>query len=178
MIAYDTFKVNAVLDEINGKSSYCVDEPAKCSSPGTPGIMGMNFQAVSVRQKLPDRGSPVWPVDGLPYIGGEAAHGSSHPFNTNLQNGLQFVDASLGQMVAALQNQRLLSSTEIISTAKHGQSPVNPNKLTRANPDDFNALVKSSTGAQFPDPSTGLGQQASTTTDDLGIIWLSTPFQN
>lgn len=178
VIAYDTFKVNAVVDEINGRSSYCVDEPAKCSSPGTPAIMGMNFQAVSVGQKLPDPGSPVSPVDGLPYIGGEAPPGSGHPFNLNLQTGMQFVDDSLRQMVQALQSRGLQGSTEIIITAKHGQSPVNPNQLTRANPDDFNALVKSSTGAQFPDPTTGLNQQASTTTDDVGIVWLSTPFQS
>jgi Type I phosphodiesterase / nucleotide pyrophosphatase len=178
VIAYDSLKVNAVVDEINGKSSYCVDEPAKCSSPGTPAIMGMNFQAVSVGQKLPDPNSPVSPADGLPYIGGEAAPGSGHPFNTNLQDGLQFVDSSLGQMMQALQNRGLLRSTEVIITAKHGQSPVNPNKLTRANPDDFNAVVKRATGAQFPDPTTGLGQQASTTTDDVGVIWLSKPFQN
>jgi len=178
VVAYDSLKVKAVVDEINGQSSYCVDEPGKCSSPGTPAIMGMNFQAVSVGEKLPDPNSPVSPLDGLPYIGGEAAPGSSHPFNANLQNGLQFVDDALGQMVQALRNRGLLDSTEIIITAKHGQSPVNPNKLTRANPDDFNAVVKSSTGAQFPDPTTGLNQQASTTTDDVGIIWLSTPFQD
>lgn len=99
-------------------------------------------------------------------------------FNANLQNGLRFVDNSLGQMVQALQNRGLLNSTEIIVTAEHGQSPVNPNKLTRANPDDFNALGKSSTGAQFPDPTTGLNHQASTTTDDVGIIWLSSSFRN
>ncbi len=117
-------------------------------------------------------------MDGLPYIGGEPAAGSGHPFNTNLQNALQFVDNSLGQMVQALQNRGLMRSTEIIITAKHGQSPVNPNELTRANPDDFNAVVKSTTGAHFPDPTTGLNQQASTTTDDVGVIWLSKPFQN
>jgi hypothetical protein len=172
--AYDAPKVQAVVDEIGGKSSYCVDEPAKCSSPGVPAIMGMNFQAVSVGQKLPNAGSPL-AADGRPFIGGYALDGS---FNPNLQSAMQFVDSSLGKMVDALKAGHLLDSTEIIISAKHGQSPTDPAKLHRVNPDDINALVTSSTGANFPDPVTGLGQQASTVTDDVALLWLSTPFQS
>ena len=170
---YDAPKVQAVVDEINGESSYCVDEPSNCTDPGVPAILGMNFQSVSVAQKLPNAGSPLGP-DGLPFIGGYAPDGS---FNPNMQSAMAFVDSSLGQMLSALRGQGLLDSTEIIITAKHGQSPIDPAKLKRVNPDTVNGLVTSTTGATFPDPVTGLGQQASTTTDDVGMLWLGSPFQ-
>jgi arylsulfatase A-like enzyme len=42
---------------------------------------------------------------------------------------IQFVDAAIGQMVDALEDHRLLDSTAIIITAKHGQSPIDPNRF-------------------------------------------------
>jgi arylsulfatase A-like enzyme len=41
-----------------------------------------------------------------------------------MQNEIQFADSAIGQMVNELKKQRLLDSTLIIITAKHGQSPV------------------------------------------------------
>jgi len=40
-----------------------------------------------------------------------------------------FVDAAIGQMAAELKKQGLLETTLIIVTAKHGQSPIDPNRF-------------------------------------------------
>ena len=100
--AYDTFKVDAIVNEVNG-----FDHTGQHHAP-VPAIFGMNFQAVSVAQKLPGNGYAD--ALGTPSAG--------------LQNALDFVDASLGSMVAALTQRGLLSSTLIIVSAKHGQSPI------------------------------------------------------
>jgi hypothetical protein len=171
---YDSNKVQAVLDEIAGKPSTCVDI-GPCNHVGVPAILGMNFQAVSVGQKLPDPNIPV-PAGALPTVGGYAADGS---FNVNMQSAMQFVDDSVGKFVQALKAEGIADSTEIIISAKHGQSPIDYRKLTRVNPDDINALVTSKTGAAFADPNSNLlNQQTSSVTDDVALIWLSTPFQS
>jgi arylsulfatase A-like enzyme len=46
-----------------------------------------------------------------------------------LSSALNYVDAQLGRMVAAIDKAGLANSTTIIVTAKHGQSPQDPNKL-------------------------------------------------
>jgi hypothetical protein len=50
---YDTLKVNAVLNEIDGKT-----HDGKSPAP-VPAIFGMNFQAVSVGQKLIEKSGPT-----------------------------------------------------------------------------------------------------------------------
>jgi hypothetical protein len=169
---YDSNKVQAVLDQIAGKPSTCVDI-GPCNPVGVPAILGMNFQAVSVGQKLPDPNTQV-PPGTLPTVGGYAADGS---FNVNMQSAMQFVDDSIGKFVQALNAEGIADSTEIIISAKHGQSPIDYRKLTRVNPDDINAVVTNTTGAQFSSTS-ALNQQTSSVTDDVALIWLSTPFQN
>src|SRR5207247_3875930 len=47
--AYDQIKVDAILNQIDGLTS-----AGKPNSKGMPAIFGMNFQAVSVGQKLVD----------------------------------------------------------------------------------------------------------------------------
>jgi arylsulfatase A-like enzyme len=42
-----------------------------------------------------------------------------------------YVDDSIGQMVAELKKQGLLDTTLIIVTAKHGQSPIDPNRFQK-----------------------------------------------
>ena len=79
-----------------------------------PVIFGMNYQAVSVGEKLIENGV---------YGGYKDAAGNPMP---ELLSEIEFVDASIGQMVKALQDQNLLDSTTIIITAKHGQSPIDP----------------------------------------------------
>ena len=112
---YDQLKVNAVVNWINGQTHLNTGPlPA-----GVPVIFGMNFQAVSVGQKL------VNPTSGK----GGYMDAAGDPTG-NMLNQIEFVDKAIGQMVAALQSAttpNLFANTTIIITAKHGQSPVDPN---------------------------------------------------
>jgi hypothetical protein len=108
---YDQLKVNAILNEINGKTHLGTgDAPV-------PAIFGMNFQAVSVGQKLIENGTKGGYTD---------AAGDPTP---SMASEIQFVDAAIGQMVEQLEDRHLLRSTVIIITAKHGQSPIDTNRF-------------------------------------------------
>ena len=108
---YDQLKVNAILNEINGKTHLGT------GNAPVPAIFGMNFQAVSVGQKLIENG-----VKG----GYTDAAGDPTP---SMASEIQFVDAAIGQMVEQLEDRHLLRSTVIIITAKHGQSPIDTNRF-------------------------------------------------
>ena len=108
---YDTLKVNAVVNEIDG-----MDHLGKKKTK-VPNIFGMNFQAVSVGQKLIEKGIKGGYTD---------AEGT---VTTSLQDEITFVDASIGEMVSELTKQGLLKSTLIIITAKHGQSPIDTHRF-------------------------------------------------
>ena len=104
-------KVNAILNEIDGK------DHTGARSTRVPAIFGMNFQAVSVGQKL---------IEGGTVKGGylDAQGTPSGP----LVKEIQFVDAAIGEMVSELKKRGLYDSTVIIITAKHGQSPIDPHR--------------------------------------------------
>src|SRR5579863_9727966 len=108
---YDQLKVNAVVDWINGRTHL------GASKAPVPVIFGMNFQAVSVGEKLIENGV---------FGGYQDAAGTPTP---KLLSEIEFADAAIGQMVEALQDQHLLESTTIIITAKHGQSPIDPQRF-------------------------------------------------
>jgi arylsulfatase A-like enzyme len=106
---YDQMKVNAVLNWINGRT-----HTGAAGAP-VPMIFGMNFQAVSVGQKLIAK-KPTKIFGGYTDAAGTAT--------AAMAGQIQFVDAAIGQMVDALRKADLLDSTAIIITAKHGQSPI------------------------------------------------------
>ncbi len=136
-----------VLNEINGLDS------TGTNRVGVPAIFGFNFQSVSVGQKLA-KGNPNDPQDaGL--IGGYADAIGQHP-NNGLQLGLDYVDAQLGAIVAALQAAKLDKDTLVIVSAKHGQSPINV------------ALRQ----AVDNSPYTNAPDFAASADDDAGLIWL------
>jgi hypothetical protein len=167
---YDQLKVNAVLNWINGKTHLGGDSLPK--GVKAPVIFGMNFQAVSVGQKLIENG-----VKG----GYKNAAGDPTP---NMQNEISFADKAIGQMVAALKNQRLFESTTIIITAKHGQSPVDPHRFqelghgisTTPSTLLFNASLLAQTPCEFnggtPPCPTGVGGGLGATEDDISLNWL------
>jgi 5'-nucleotidase len=145
--AYDDVKVRALLNEIDGLTS----DGAR-SAP-VPALFGMNFQEVSVGQKLP--------------VGGYVDGG----FSPRLAETLAHTDASLGRLVAELKARGLYDSTLIIVSAKHGQSPVDRSALR----------MEAHTSTQVNDPSVylapvvpHLGSQGGgfLMTDDVGILWL------
>jgi hypothetical protein len=111
---YDGYKVQAVLNEINGL------DHSGSASVGTPAVFGMNFQSVSTAEKLPAS-------NGL--TGGYLADGVTP--GPLLSGALDFVDQQVGSMTAAIHARGLDRTTQIILTAKHGQSPQNPLALTR-----------------------------------------------
>jgi hypothetical protein len=143
---YDSYKVQAVVNWINGKT-----HDGSASAP-VPALFGMNFQAVSVGEKLVEGSTIGGYIDSL---------GTPSP---SLLNEIQYVDKSIGQMVAALKSQGLYNSTLIIITAKHGQSPINVKTLVRI-PADNSALNP---------PSSVLGNLAAQADeDDISMLWLT-----
>jgi hypothetical protein len=169
-VANDQLKVAAIIKQINGLNHD--GTPAG----GAPTVFGMNFQAVSVGQKLStDKGGcPQAGHVGLP---GGYVDGAGTP-TAVLAYGLQKTDEALGSMIQALKARGLYQSTLFIVTAKHGQSPINPAKVNK--PGHFADLV-----AALPDAGTNPGAQAIASAnacstgpcgfvqdDDIALIWL------
>lgn len=156
---YDQLKVNAVVNWINGKTHLGLSKLPVAA----PAIFGMNFQAVSVGEKLIENG-----VKG----GYTDAAGDPTP---SMAGEIKFVDAAIGQMVAALENQHLLNSTAIIISAKHGQSPIDTNRFfpipghSGLNGEPPSAAVSSFLPAVFNDPNNALGIAE----DDISQLWLA-----
>ena len=152
---YDTLKVNAILNEIDGKNHL------GNKSTQVPTIFGMNFQAVSVGQKLIENGTK----------GGyfNAAGAPTDP----LLSEIKFVDASIGQFVRELEARGLYDSTLIVITAKHGQSPIDPNRYVSQLINGTSPVTLLSQKGYIPlsestNNPTGIGP----TEDDVSLIWL------
>lgn len=155
----DLRKVHAVLNQIDGYLS--TDDSHSGQQVGVPTVFGMNFQAVSVGQKLAV-GNSADPLDsGL--VGGYADANATP--NNGLQFGLDFVDSQLGAFVAELHAQGLDQNTLIIVSAKHGQSPIDVAQREAVDDSPYGATPGMSSGQ-----STGNG---SYTTDDVGLVWLA-----
>jgi predicted AlkP superfamily pyrophosphatase or phosphodiesterase len=171
----DQLKVNGILNEIKG-----LTHDGK-PGPGVPAVFGMNFQAVSVGQKLEvdnKDGSCTADNGALNKQPGGYTDGAGTP-TAVLQYGLDKTDAALASMIAALKSQGIYSSTLFIVSAKHGQSPINPVKINK--PGHFADLV-----ATLPDAGTnpaalaiakanacGTGNCGFVQDDDIALIWLA-----
>jgi len=142
---YDEVKVRAVLNEIEGLNS------TGARQAPVPAIFGMNFQSVSVGQKLAKSGL----LDPPGLTGGYADANATPGKALAIQLG--YVDDSLGQMVSALRGRGLLDSTLIIVSAKHGQSPIDP------------SLRVAVSGA----PYTQTPGYAFHNADDVALVWLT-----
>ena len=154
---YDGLKVNAILNEIAGKN-----HDGTAPKP-VPAIFGMNFQSVSIGEKLIYQDGPSVPP---PYtLKGGYIDSVGTPSGSLLQE-IKFVDESIGQMVAELNKQRLLDSTLVIITAKHGQSPVDSSRYQRNGSPNDPATILSSYLA--PSENSAIGP----TEDDVALLWL------
>jgi len=170
----DALKVTAIINEIHG-----LTHDGKLGA-GIPGVFGMNFQAVSVGQKLAKDnkdGSCVADTDST--INGQPGgylDGLGTP-TAVLNYGLKFVDDSLGKMIKALKSQGIYDSTLFIVSAKHGQSPINPAKVNKpghfadivfaldnSNP---NGIIINNAGNNCASGPCGFVQD-----DDITLIWL------
>jgi len=150
---YDTYKVQAVINEINGY------DHSGTLSVGTPAIFGMNFQTVSTAEKLPIS-------DGL--TGGYLAGGVSP--GPLLQRALDYINTEVGAMTAAIQARGIADSTVIILSAKHGQSPQDPTALTRI--PDGPIIDALNTAWKQKHPEAG-DLVAFSVNDDGMLIWLN-----
>ena len=155
---YDTIKVKGILNQIHGKTH-------DGNAARVPNVFGMNFQAVSVGQKLLESG-----VGNGGYL--DAAGTPSEL----LTQEIQFVDASIGEMVNDLKDTGELDSTLIVITAKHGQGPIDPHRFF---PIPGHSGTNGTTPAtllanllplsESPLNPTGIGA----TEDDVSLLWLS-----
>jgi hypothetical protein len=111
---YDSYKVQAVLNEIDGF------DHSRTKKAKTPAIFGMNFQTVSTAEKLLES-------NGQPggYLPGTTTPGPV------LKGALDYINAKLQAIDNELHAKDLADSTAIVLSAKHGQSPQDPNALTR-----------------------------------------------
>ena len=160
---YDSLKVKAILNEINGW-----DHSGKFRRP-VPKVFGMNFQVVSVGQKLIEKSLPTTVIGGyLDNIGTPSPA---------LLSEIQFADESIGKMVVALKNRGRYQSTLIVISAKHGQNPIDSARylgistkpgdpITTSPATILQDLLPFSESPANPD---GIGP----TEDDISLIWLT-----
>jgi hypothetical protein len=146
----DELKVKAIVNECKG-----FDHSGK-HHVGTPAIFGMNFQAVSVGQKL--KVDPNVPALTGGYKDPDGTPGAA------LDSALHFVNESLGDMIKALKEGGVYGDTTIIVTAKHGQSPIDITKRIAA---DDGFYAKALNGVQ-----PGLGDNIALSDDTEALIWL------
>ncbi len=155
---YDTLKADAILHEIEGK------DHLGTRTAEVPTIFGMNFQAVSVGQKLVEKSNGV--------TGGYLdAAGTPSPA---LLDEFKFVDAAIGAFVRELKARGLYGATLIVITAKHGQSPIDPNRyVSQLISGTSPATLLSNAGvipySESTNNPTGIGP----TEDDVSLIWLN-----
>jgi hypothetical protein len=156
--AYDQTKVDAILNEIDGINS------AGTTRAPVPAVFGMNFQTVSVGQKLVDplqscvRSNNAAGCDPS-YVPGGYEPGTLN-FTPQLTGAIKSVDAAIGSMVSELRSQNLLGSTSIIITAKHGQSPIDPSQLHLIGHAETKVLTAAGVAP------------AQVTDDDIALVWL------
>jgi hypothetical protein len=171
----DRLKVQGIINEIHG-----LTHDGK-PGPGVPEVFGMNFQVVSVGEKLATDnydGSCVADNGALNGQPGGYQDGAGTPSRV-LAYALDQTDAALGAMIQSLKDQNIYDSTLFIVTSKHGQSPINPVKTNK--PGHFADLV-----AALPDGTKNASAIAITNAnacatgpcgfvndDDIALIWLA-----
>ena len=154
---YDTLKANAILNQIDGKNHLGTKQTQ------VPTIFGMNFQAVSVGQKL---------IESSNNTTGGYLDATGTP-GTALFGEFQFVDAAIAEFVNELKKQGLYDSTLIVLTAKHGQSPIDPNRYVSQKINGTTPATLLSNAGYIPysestSNPTGIGP----TEDDVSLLWL------
>ena len=154
---YDTLKVDAVLNEINGKNHLGTKRTR------VPTIFGMNFQAVSVGQKLVEKSNGVT---------GGYLDAAGTPTAALLAE-FKFVDASFAAWISELKARGLYDSTLIVITAKHGQSPIDPSRYVGQTINGTSPVTLLSNAGYIPfsestNNPTGIGP----TEDDVSLVWL------
>ena len=141
IITYDTLHVNTWLAWIAGTE--LVNSEIQEPLTGIPTLFGGNFQAVSVAQKT------------YGYVAGSLA------FTPELTTAFEFVDASIGKVVAALKAKGVFDETLITVASKHGQAPIDPTLYGKVSQHVFQSDLAAVVPVDF------------ITTDDIALIYLS-----
>jgi len=148
---YDALKVNALLNEIEGKTHN--GAPAR-----KPAVFGMNFQAVYIGQSVSEPGVGT----------GGYQNAAAWPSNELLQE-IEFVDAEIGDIVRGLKHSGIYDDTLLIVTAKHGDSPIDPTSYVADGANTPATLLGTAIPfSESPLNSTGIGA----TEDDVSVLWL------
>jgi len=145
--AYDALKVQAIVNEINGKNSL-----GTAIAP-VPAIFGMDFQAVGVGETL------------LSNATGTGGIGPGGTVNAALADTLSVTDQAIKSIMDALKASGLDKSTLVVLTAKNGQSP-----RTGA------ATLVSDSTISSALSSAGIGLSLATQ-NDVSVLWLSNQSQ-
>jgi hypothetical protein len=149
---YDALRVNALLNEIAGKSH-------NGSPATTPAIMGMNFQAVYTGESVSEPGVGV----------GGYQNAAALPSAELLQE-IQSVDTSIGDIIDALKDKGIYDDTLIVITAKHGGSPIDPARYVADGANTPATLMGTRIPfSESPLNPTGIGA----TEDDVSVLWLN-----
>ena len=154
--AYDDLKVQAILNEINGRNSLGTEDAA------VPNVFAMNFQAVSVGEKALAGGinNSGNPTNNPRATGATPTTGPS----SVLADAVQHTDESIGKILTAIRTNPLLAkNTLVVLVAKHGQDPRNGvGTLLKDN------LIPDAINFHLGDPNAV--NQA--TQDDVSLVWL------
>ncbi|HET9959301.1 MAG TPA: carbohydrate-binding protein, partial [Polyangiaceae bacterium] len=165
--AYDDVKVQSLINKIDGFTADGARQAA------VPTLLGMNFVAVEVAQKLPMGGY----VDAI-----------GNP-SSLLLKAFQRVDLSIGRILTELNTKHLIEKTLVVLTAKHGQAPIDKDLLwTEVSgpggiPGVINPLALVQTAdpnvdsvfASFVNPNNGRSPAVNghvQTGGDVGLVWL------
>ncbi len=165
---YDSLKVNAVLNQIDGYT-----HNRKMKAP-VPAIFGMNFQTVSVGQKLIERD----PVSKAVVATGGYLDSIGTP-SAPLLDEIAFTDKAIGAWVAELKKRGLYDKTLIVITAKHGQSPIDSARYLGVSNSPGDPITTSPAtildgagclpASESPSTPGGIGP----TEDDVSLLWLN-----
>jgi len=157
---YDSYKVQAVINEISGF------DHSDVTKRGTPAIFGMNFQTVSTAQKLP---TSVTATSGTTTLPGGYQPGGQVP-GPVLSGALDYVNANIGTLLTSIHTAGLDDSTVVVLSAKHGQSPQDPNALLRI--DDGAIITALNAAWATAHPQAAAPLVAFSVDDDAMLIWL------
>ncbi len=138
---YDAMKAVALLNQIDG---WTHDHSRRAP---VPNLFGMNMQAVNVAQKLAGYAD----ASGKPSAG--------------LDQAMHHCDELLGQITHALRARKLLDSTLVVITAKHGNAPIDRALLRHIGKQALRATIE----------ATAPHSLAQLTADQGALIWLHNP---
>lgn len=138
---FDDIRLKAILNEIDGK-----DHTGAKTAP-VPAIFGLTFQSVTQAQKS-KAGYGYTDAKGTP--------------SEALLDALNHTDQSLGKILDELKVRNLSSSTVVILTAKHGQSPMDVEKKQIVDEQMISKIVE----------SVQPGLLAESIGDTIRMIWL------